>query len=207
MERKIKEVQKCWPTGDEFGGTHNSFQEEFQYLSNWKVEKETKETSSSHTNLLSEPFVELLAAVKHKTFSLWSFLALSHQSGVLITLKQSWNLTTTKHALNFCCCWWHIQCMLNSGGKRLPNQLKLWATNSETKKKNKVRIISTARIREKFRNTSPFARSVFILSKKLDSKMLDSSKMKTIFSFLQPARLRTARKSSSKSAAKYLRWI
>ena len=55
--------------------------------------------------------------------------------------------------------------------------------------------------------TSPFASRVFILSKKLDSKMLDSSRMKTIFSFLQPARLSTARKSSSKSAAKYLRWI
>ena len=53
--------------------------------------------------------------------------------------------------------------------------------------------------------TSPFARSVFILSRKLDSSMLDSSKMKTLFSFLQPARLRTARKSSSKSAAKYFR--
>ena len=55
--------------------------------------------------------------------------------------------------------------------------------------------------------TSPFASRVFILSKKLDSKILDSSRMKTIFSFLQPARLSTARKSSSKSAAKYLRWI
>ena len=55
--------------------------------------------------------------------------------------------------------------------------------------------------------TSPFAKRVFILSRKLDSKMFDSSKMKTIFSFLQPARLSTARKSSSKSAAKYLRWI
>ena len=102
-------------------------------------QKETKETSSSHTNLLSKPFVQLLAAVKHKTFSLGSFLALSHQSGVLISLKQSWNLTTTKHALNFCCCWRRNQRMLNAGRQRLANKLKLWATNSETeKKKNKV---------------------------------------------------------------------
>ena len=190
-KEKLKKVQKCWPT---------AFRKNFSISQIYNLKK--------HTNLLSEPFVQLLAAVKHKTFSLWSFLALSHQSGVLISLKQSWNLTTTKHALNFCCCWWHIQCMINIGQERLPNELKLWTTNSETeKRKIKLELVEPEYGKKNYRNTSPFARSVFILSKKLDSKMLDSSKMKTIFSFLQPARLRTARKSSSKSAAKYLRWI
>ena len=54
--------------------------------------------------------------------------------------------------------------------------------------------------------TSPLAKSVFILSRKLESSMLDSSKMKTIFSSLQPERRSTVRMSSSKSAAVYLRW-
>ena len=54
--------------------------------------------------------------------------------------------------------------------------------------------------------TSPLARRVFILSRKLLSSTLDSSMMNTIFSSRHPARRSTFRKSSSKSAAKYLRW-
>ena len=61
MERKIKEGTKMLAY---------CFQEEFQYLSNLQFEKGTKRNTKSHTNLLSEPFVELLAAIKHKTFSL-----------------------------------------------------------------------------------------------------------------------------------------
>lgn len=52
--------------------------------------------------------------------------------------------------------------------------------------------------------TSPLANKVFNLSKNPVSSMLDSSMMKHIFSFLQPALLNTALMSSSKSAAEYL---
>ena len=52
--------------------------------------------------------------------------------------------------------------------------------------------------------TSPFANSVFILSKKPDSSTLDSSIINTIFSSLQPDLLSTVLRSSSKSAAEYL---
>lgn len=134
MERKIKGTKNVDILEMNLGQRTTAFRKNF---STSQMSTSQKEKSSSHTNLLSKPFVQLLAAVEHKTFSLWSFLALSHQSGVLISLKQSWNLTTTKHALNFCCCWRqsHIQCMLNSGRERLPNQLKLWTTNSETEKR------------------------------------------------------------------------
>ncbi len=52
--------------------------------------------------------------------------------------------------------------------------------------------------------TSPFASNVFIRSKNPDSSTLDSSKINAIFSFLQPDRRKTARKSSSKSSLVYL---
>ena len=83
--------------------------------------------------------------------------------------------------------------------------LKTYYVEEKKKKKKKKNERKKERKKPKSWCTSPFARSVFILSRKLDSSMLDSSKMKTLFSFLQPARLRTARKSSSKSAAKYFR--
>ena len=54
--------------------------------------------------------------------------------------------------------------------------------------------------------TSPLASRVFIRSRKLLSSTLDSSMMKISFSSLQPARRSTALRSSSKSAAVYLRW-
>ena len=54
--------------------------------------------------------------------------------------------------------------------------------------------------------TSPLAKRVFILSKKLESKTLDSSRMKQIFSPLHPERRRTCLRSSSKSSAVYLLW-
>ena len=54
--------------------------------------------------------------------------------------------------------------------------------------------------------TSPLASKVFILSRNPDSRMLDSSMMNIIFSSLHPDLRRTIRRSSSKSAAVYLRW-
>ncbi len=54
--------------------------------------------------------------------------------------------------------------------------------------------------------TSPLASSVFMRSKKPESSTFDSSMMKAIFSFLQPERRRTVRRSSSKSSPVYLRW-
>ena len=58
--------------------------------------------------------------------------------------------------------------------------------------------------------TSPLASKVFVLSRnpaesKLNNLMLNLSKMKTIFSSLHPERCSTALRSSSKSAAVYLR--
>ena len=54
--------------------------------------------------------------------------------------------------------------------------------------------------------TSPLANKVFILSKKLESITLDSSRIKQIFSSLHPERLSTCLRSSSKSSAVYLLW-
>lgn len=94
MERKM--VQNVDPPETILGATQNRFQKEFQYLilTIWERRRETR---SSRTNLLSEPFVQLLTAVEHKSFSLWTFLTLSHQSGILVSFKQPWNLTTTQN--------------------------------------------------------------------------------------------------------------
>lgn len=54
--------------------------------------------------------------------------------------------------------------------------------------------------------TSPLARRVFIRSRNPESKTLDSSIMNAIFSFLQPERLRTVLRSSSKSSPVYFLW-
>lgn len=51
--------------------------------------------------------------------------------------------------------------------------------------------------------TSPLARSVFIRSRNPESNTLDSSMINAIFSFLQPERLNTVRRSSSKSSPVY----
>lgn len=51
--------------------------------------------------------------------------------------------------------------------------------------------------------TSPLARSVFIRSRNPESNTLDSSIINAIFSFLQPERLNTVRRSSSKSSPVY----
>lgn len=53
------------------------------------------------------------------------------------------------------------------------------------------------------RATSPLASSVFIRSRNPESSTLDSSMMNAIFSFLQPERLSTVRRSSSKSSPVY----
>lgn len=54
--------------------------------------------------------------------------------------------------------------------------------------------------------TSPLARRVFILSRNPESNTFDSSIMKAIFSFLQPERLKTVLRSSSKSSPVYFLW-
>lgn len=46
-------------------------------------------------NLAGEPFVQLLVCVEHKALFLGSLLTLSHQGGILISLKQPRNLRKT----------------------------------------------------------------------------------------------------------------
>ena len=43
-------------------------------------------------DLLSEPTVKFLVRVEHKAISLGTFFASSHESGVLVALKETWNL-------------------------------------------------------------------------------------------------------------------
>lgn len=54
--------------------------------------------------------------------------------------------------------------------------------------------------------TSPLASRVFIRSRNPESSTLDSSMMNAIFSFLQPERRSTVRRSSSKSSPVYFLW-
>ena len=54
--------------------------------------------------------------------------------------------------------------------------------------------------------TSPLASRVFIRSRNPESRTLDSSIMNAIFSFLQPERRSTVRRSSSKSSPVYFLW-
>ena len=54
--------------------------------------------------------------------------------------------------------------------------------------------------------TSPLASRVFIRSRNPESSTLDSSIMNAIFSFLQPERRSTVRRSSSKSSPVYFLW-
>ena len=73
------------------------------------------------THLLREPFVQLLAAVQHQTFSLRSFLTLCHQCGVLISLKQSWDLPTHTSTLKICYSLSHIRVFSNNDGNAKEN--------------------------------------------------------------------------------------
>ena len=47
---------------------------------------------SHSSHLVDKPLVQLFSGVQHESLPLRTFLALRHQCGVLIPLKQTWNL-------------------------------------------------------------------------------------------------------------------
>ena len=73
-----------------------------------RVRNETTKTwgtcrATCTTHLLCEPLVQFLAAVQHQPLPLGTFLALGHQCGVVIALKQPWNLPTTPKVIFHSC--------------------------------------------------------------------------------------------------------
>jgi len=51
-------------------------------------------------NLLSEPTVEFLVGVEHKTIALGTFFTSSHESRVLVAFEETWNFSVGEESVH-----------------------------------------------------------------------------------------------------------